>query len=245
VLQQTILQVSTKTVRGELLADLRFVQAIGAMVKIDDAVIQLTEREGLLSWLYTILQHTTLSTESHQAVTQILEDVVLILNRKEERRRSKIRALPDGDKSSIYVPRRWVSELCSCIELMWEQSGTPHLLVSVCSLLTCTLADLPRLRSLSETLLRVALANPELDTTYTVTVLTAKLRQLDLDDDLTKDADWIAVVHALCRCGLLWTEAVDAKKAVVVMHSLTARAIALDDDMSRWLIWEWKASRTE
>lgn len=99
------------------------------MVKIDDAVIQLTEREGLLSWLYTILQHTTLSTESHQAVTQILEDVVLILNRKEERRRSKIRALPDSDETSIYVPRRWVSELCSCVELMSEQSGkyNPHL----------------------------------------------------------------------------------------------------------------------
>lgn len=105
--------------------------------------------------------------------------------------------------------------------------------------------DLPRLRALSETLLRVALANPELDTTYTVSILIAKLRQLDLDVDLTKDADWIGIVHALCRCGLLWTDEVDARRAVAVMHSLTARAIALDDDMSRWLVGEWKASRSE
>lgn len=214
------------------------------MVKIDDAVIQLTEREGLLAWLYTTLQHTTLSTESQQAVTQVLEDAVLILNRKEERRRSKIRASSESDKSSIYLPRRWVAELCSCIELMSEQSGMFQLGLSACSLLTSAPVDLIRLRSLSETLLRVALANPELDTTYTVAVLTARLRHLDWDVDLIKDADWIAVVHALCRCGLLWTETVDTRRALIAMNSLTARAIALDDEMSRWLIGEWKASRT-
>lgn len=216
------------------------------MVKIDDAVIQLTEREGLLSWLYTILQHTTLSTESHQAVTQILEDVVLILNRKEERRRSKIRALPESDKSSIYVPRRWVSELCSCVELMSEQSGAfiPRS-VWLSRILIVAFVDLPRLKTLSETLLRVSLANPELDTTYTVSILTSKLRQLDLDVDLTRNADWIGIVHALCRCGLLWTDEVDTRRAGAVMYSLTARAIALDDEMSRWLVGEWKASRSE
>lgn len=113
-----------------------------------------------------------------------------------------------------------------------------------CSLAEFGVLDLLRLRSLSETLLRVALSNPELDTTYTVSVLTAKLRQLDLDVDLTTDADWTAIVHALCRCGLLWTDAVDGRKAVVVMQSLTARAIALDSELSHWLVVEWKASRS-
>jgi hypothetical protein len=93
------------------------------MVKIDDAVIQLVEREGLLSWLYTILQNSTLSAESYQAIAQILEDVTLIMNRKEERRRNRLIALPDADKSSLHVPRRWVSELCACVELLSEHSG--------------------------------------------------------------------------------------------------------------------------
>lgn len=94
------------------------------MMKIDDAVIQLTEREGLLSWLYTTLQGSTLSAESYQAIAQIFEDVTLIMNRKEERRRNRLAALPDADKSSLHVPRRWVSELCSCIELLSVHSGT-------------------------------------------------------------------------------------------------------------------------
>lgn len=103
------------------------------MVKIDDAVIQLVEREGLLSWLYTILQNSTLSAESYQAIAQILEDVTLIMNRKEQRRRDRLIALPDADKSSLHVPRRWVSELCACVELLSEHSGrsTPCPLVTV------------------------------------------------------------------------------------------------------------------
>jgi hypothetical protein len=93
------------------------------MVKIDDAVVQLVEREGLLSWLYTILQNSTLSAESYQAIAQILEDVTLIMNRKEDRRRNRLIALPDADQSSLHVPRRWVSELCAGIELLPDHSG--------------------------------------------------------------------------------------------------------------------------
>jgi hypothetical protein len=93
------------------------------MLKIDDAVIQLTEREGLLTWLYTNLESSTISAESHQAIVQLLQDVALILNRKEERRRAKILALPEGDKSSVHVARRWVAELFSCVELVSKQSG--------------------------------------------------------------------------------------------------------------------------
>jgi hypothetical protein len=87
--------------------------------------------------------------------------------------------------------------------------------------------------------------NPEMDTTYTVTSLAQKLRQIDLDTDMTANADWIAIVHALCRCGLLWTDSVDSRKAVPVMQYLTARAVGLDSDLSHWLITEWKASRQE
>lgn len=93
------------------------------MLKIDDAVIQLTEREGLLTWLYTNLESSAVSAESRQAIVQLLEDVALVLNRKEERRRAKILALPQGDKSSVHVPRRWVAELRSCLEQVSKQSG--------------------------------------------------------------------------------------------------------------------------
>ncbi|KAJ9109209.1 hypothetical protein QFC21_000538 [Naganishia friedmannii] len=209
----------------DLILQQTILQAVSAMLKIDDAVIQLTEREGLLTWLYTNLESSTISAESHQAIVQLLEDVALILNRKEERRRAKVLALPEGDTSSVYMPRRWVAELSPCVELVSKQS------------------DLPRLRTLSETILRVALANPELDTTTTVTALTSRLRRLDSAVDLTRDSDWEATVQALCRCGLLWTDAVDTSRAVAVMHKLTARMMALDSPLTRWLVNEWKASR--
>lgn len=98
---------------------------------------------------------------------------------------------------------------------------------------------------LSETLLRVALMSPEMDSTYTVASLTERLRQLDLDSDLTANADWSATVHALCRCGLLWTDSADSRIAMSVMQRLTARAVTLESEMSRWLIKEWEASRQE
>lgn len=216
------------------------------MVKIDDAVIQLTEREGLLSWLYTILQEPTLSAESYQAIAQILEDVTLIMNRKEQRRRDRLTALPDADKFSLHVPRRWVPELCSCIESLSGHSGElPSDSPGISTDRQSGYLDLSRLRTLSETLLRIALMNPEMDTTYTVASLTERLRQLDLDSDLTANADWSATVHALCRCGLLWVDSADSRIAVSVMQRLTARAATLDNELSRWLIREWEASRQE
>lgn len=102
---------------------------------------------------------------------------------------------------------------------------------------------MPRLRTLSETLLRVAIANSELDTTSSVTVLTSRLRQLDSTIDLTRNADWAAIVQALCRCGLLWTDAVNTSVAVPVMQKLTARMMALDNPLTRWLVSEWKVNQ--